>query len=465
LKNINKNAEQLLSLINSLLDFRKLDAGADSLHLQQGDFVRFIKEICKSFYSYALDRHLNFSCSSEMNNFSIQFDTEKVQKIVWNLLSNAFKFTPDGGEIGVYIYSEGGHICLRVTDSGQGISDKDKKHIFEQFYQASHTSEKTGSGIGLHIVKEYVDMHGGAISVGDNQNKGSVFIVRLPIIELKSITHAIEEEGLIEDDVLDDNNEAYIPSAPVLLFVDDNIDLCGFMADSLSDEYFVLIANNGEEAIEVLKNNDVSVVVSDVMMPIMDGTELCRQIKTNINWSHIPVILLTARTAEEHKIEGLEIGADDYLTKPFNFNLLKLRISKFLEWTKKSHASFSQKMDVSPSEITITTLDEKLIEKAIKVVEEHINDSDFSVEELGSAVGLSRSHLYKKLMIITGKGPAEFIRTIRLKRGRQLLEQSQLQIAEIAYSVGFNSPKRFTVNFRQEFGQSPSEYLRASKQK
>lgn len=209
---------------------------------------------------------------------------------------------------------------------------------------------------------------------------------------------------------------------------------------------------------------NVTIIVSDVMMPVMNGIELCRQIKTNIYWSHIPVILLTARTAEEHVMEGLELGADDYITKPFNFILLKLRIQKFVEWTEKSHVSFSQKLDVSPAEITITSLDEALIAKAIKVVEEHISDIEFSVEALSIALGLSRGHLYKKLIAITGKGPIEFIRTIRLKRGRQLLEKSQMQIAEIAYEVGFNSPKRFAKYFREEFGSLPSEYLRIYKQ-
>jgi len=216
--------------------------------------------------------------------------------------------------------------------------------------------------------------------------------------------------------------------------------------------------------LEKLNKNDVTIVVSDVMMPVMSGTELCNKIKTNILLSHIPVILLTARTAEENKIEGLELGADDYITKPFNFDILKLRIQKFVEWTEKAHQVFRQKIDVSPTEITITSLDEKLIEKAIKVVEEHIGDYNFSVETLGETLGLSRGHLYKKLMAITGKGPAEFIRTIRMKRGRQLLDKSQMQIAEIAYEVGYNSPKRFTANFKEEFGISPSEYLRNLKQ-
>jgi DNA-binding response OmpR family regulator len=292
--------------------------------------------------------------------------------------------------------------------------------------------------------------------------KGSIFTLSLPIIEIEVIEE-LDTEEVPEDGVIEHVEGQNLPIDPVLLFVDDNNELCEFMADSLSDEYTVLLANNGQEAIDQLQKQDIDVVVSDVMMPIMDGTELCRQIKTNIHWSHIPVILLTARTAEEYKIEGLEMGADDYLTKPFNFNLLKLRIRKFLEWTEKCHVSFSQKMDITPSEITITPLDEQLIEKAIKVVEEHIGDPEFSVEDLGSAVGLSRSHLYKKLMSITGKGPAEFIRTIRLKRGRQLLGKSQLQIAEIAYEVGFNSPKRFTINFKNEFGILPSEYIRSIK--
>ncbi len=458
LETINKNAEQLLTLINSLLDFRKLDAGADSLHLQSGDFISFTREICVPFHVYAVDRHMGFSYTSEMEHLPMQFDPKKVQKIVLNLLSNAFKFTPDGGKVGVNVYQHTESVCVDVTDSGSGIGTTDKSHIFEPFFQATHTPELTGSGIGLHIVSEYVRMHGGTIMVKDNLPHGSTFTFCLPIIEI-DVHHEEELEQSIPENE-ETQEDINLPQIPVLLFVDDNKDFCEFMADSLSDEFSVVVAHNGQQAIEQLQKLDVSIVVSDIMMPVMDGTELCRQIKTNIHWSHIPVILLTARTAEEYKIEGLEVGADDYITKPFNFNLLKLRIRKFLEWTEKCHTSFSQKLDVSPSEITITSLDEKLIEKSIKAVEERMSDPEFTVEELGSEVGLSRSHLYKKLMFITGKGPAEFIRTIRLKRGRQLLEQSQLQIAEIAYTVGFNSPKRFTINFKQEFGISPSEYLR-----
>nr|WP_321485311.1 two-component regulator propeller domain-containing protein [uncultured Draconibacterium sp.] len=459
LEMINKSAEQLLHIVNTLLDFRKLDAGGEVLRSKQGDLVSFVSELCFTFQGTAAERQIEFSFDSELEVLTTQFDPDKIRKVMLNLLSNAFKFTPDGGVVTVSIYLEEDVVCLSVADSGEGILDSEKPHVFDRFFQSFRHPEKTGSGIGLHIVNEYVRMHDGSITVEDNKPRGSRFIVRIPVsnedIQDEFFLDTTENEEQFEQEELQRT-----PTNPVLLFVDDNRDFCEFMADSLADEYTVILAYNGQNALEKLQENDISIVVSDVMMPVMSGTELCEKIKTNIQWSHIPVILLTARTAEEYLLEGLKLGADDYLTKPFNFNLLKLRIQKFLEWTEKCHLSFSQKMDVSPSEITITSLDEQLIENAIKAVEEHIDDPEFSVEDLGGLVGLSRGHLYKKLMSITGKGPAEFIRTIRLKRGRQLLEKSQLHISEIAYAVGFNSPKRFSVNFKNEFGISPSDYLR-----
>jgi len=357
-------------------------------------------------------------------------------------------------------------VCVNVSDSGSGISNEEKLLVFERFYQAAQKQEKTGSGIGLHIAYGYINLHGGTITVTDNLPQGSIFTFQIPIRKVEDeYDEKISTDKMLEEVGVEEiKSEVILLAKPVLLFVDDNRDFCEFMADSLGEDYTVITAYNGKEALEQLDKFNVTIVVSDVMMPVMSGTELCNRIKTNIYWSHIPVILLTARTAEEYQIEGFELGADDYITKPFNFDILKLRIHKFLEWTAKSHVAFSQKLDVSPSEITITSLDEILIGKAIKVVEDHMSDTDFLVDSLGTALGLSRGHLYKKLMAITGKGPAEFIRTIRLKRGRQLLEKSQLQIAEIAYEVGYNSPKRFTVNFREEFGMSPSEYLRNHKQ-
>ena len=466
LSTIYKNAQQLLTLINSLLDFRKLDVGAETLNLKYGDLIHLVKDVYVSFCDYAAERNIKFSMFNETESISMQFDHDKIQKTLTNLLSNAFKYTPDGGIIEIHTNKLVNNVFISVSDSGCGIKNEEKELVFERFYQASQKQEKTGSGIGLHIANGYVNLHGGTITVTDNVPQGSIFTFKLPIREGEgeNSEESFTEKTLEEVTVEDIESEGIVAAKPVLLFVDDNKDFCEFMADNLGEEYTVITANDGQEAIEQLDKFDVTIVVSDVMMPVMSGTELCSRIKTNIYWSHIPVILLTARTAEEYQIEGFELGADDYITKPFNFDILKLRIQKFIEWTEKCHITFSQKMDVSPSEITITSLDEKLIEKAIQVVEEHLNDTDFSVEILGEFLGLSRSHLYKKLMVITGKGPADFIRTIRLKRGRQLLEKSQLQIAEIAYEVGYNSPKRFTINFREEFGLSPSEYLRIHKQ-
>lgn len=464
LNTIYKNAQQLLSLINSLLDFRKLDVGAETVSYKSGDIVNFMREICSSFQEYALEHTISFSFMGEVDNLNMSFDPVKIKKVMNNLLSNAFKYTPDKGEINVHLYREDDQVCICVADNGQGISDKDKKHIFERFYQVSQTSEKTGSGIGLHIANEYVHLHKGTLSVKDNFPKGSVFIVKLPIVSYTDEKEETHSEALTNTKALAEVSAPRTEKTRyTILLVDDNKDFCSFMAEYLSDEYAILIAYNGAEALKVLEKSNVNLVISDIMMPVMNGTELCRQIKTNVQWSHIPVILLTARMAEEYKSEGFEQGADDYIVKPFDFKLLKLRIKKFIEWTEKSHRTFSQKMEVTPHEITITPLDEQFIGKAIQIVEERMSDTDFSVEILGAELGMSRSHLYKKLMVITGKGPADFIRIIRLKRSKQLLKESQKQIAEIAYEVGFSSPKRFTVNFKNEFGLSPSDYIRSLK--
>lgn len=461
---INKNAQQLLALINSLLDFRKLDVGAETLHYKSGDIVCFIREVCGTFQEYALEHGISFSFMCEVESLNMSFDPVKIKKVMNNLLSNAFKYTPDKGEINVFLYCEESNVYICVADNGVGITDKDKKYIFERFYQVSQAQEKTGSGIGLHIVNEYVHLHKGTVSVSNNFPKGSVFTIKLPVI-----TCVGEEEKPLSELPSDSKvtNGTPVPFLQkpqyTILLVDDNKDFCNFMSEYLSDEYAIRTAYNGAEALNVLKKDDINIVISDIMMPVMNGTELCQQIKTNMQWSHIPVILLTARMAEEYKNEGFEQGADDYIVKPFDFNLLKLRIRKFIEWTEKSHRTFRQKIEVTPNEITITPLDEQFIGKAIRMVEEHLNDADFSVEKLGAELGLSRSHLYKKMMCITGKGPAEFIRIIRLKRSKQLLEKSQKQIAEIAYEVGFSSPKRFTISFKNEFGISPSDYIRSLK--
>ena len=241
-------------------------------------------------------------------------------------------------------------------------------------------------------------------------------------------------------------------------YVDDNADMLSFVSNCMAEVYQVSTATDGDSALSILQHEQIDLVISDVMMPGIDGFELCRRVKSDISLSHIPVILLTARTTDVSRIEGLQLGADDYLTKPFNVEVLRLRVKKIIEWAQNNHQQFRQKINIEPSEITITPLDEEFIKRAIDLVEKNIGDSDFSVETLASAVAMSRSTLYKKLMAITGLGPSEFIRTIRIKRGKALLETSQMQITEIAYAVGFTTVKSFTMNFKAEYGMTPSEF-------
>lgn len=246
-----------------------------------------------------------------------------------------------------------------------------------------------------------------------------------------------------------------------MLMVDDSVDMCRFVRDYFRGEYNVVTAHNGEEAMKCLDEIDnIDLVVSDVTMPKMDGMELCKYVKSDLRWSHIPVILLTGRTGEEMEVEGLKLGADDYITKPFNAEMLRLRVKKLIETQKNRQKQFREKVDVTAGEITITSVDEEFIQQAMKICEDHISDMDFSVEMLGQELSLSRTYLYKKLINITGKGPAEFIRTIRMKHGRQYLETTSMQITEIATAVGYANPKRFTENFKAEYGMSPSEYVR-----
>ena len=290
--------------------------------------------------------------------------------------------------------------------------------------------------------------------MADNTPQGSIFTIALPVVDAEESKTAVPTHEVRSDAA---NTNAALPS---VLVVDDNHDIVEFISSNLMSDYDVLTASNGQEALDVLSSKDVSIIISDVMMPGIDGYELCRRVKSEIKTSHIPVILLTARTTDESKLQGLELGADDYVTKPFNMDVLLLRVQKLMEWSQKSHQQFRQKVDVSPSEITITPLDEKFVKSALKIVEDNIANSDFTVEMLAQQIGMSRSALYKKIMAVTGLGPAEFIRTVRIKRGKALLERSQMQITEIAYSVGFNSLKSFTMNFKAEYGLTPSEYLK-----
>ena len=456
-----RNASTLLDEVNQLLDFRKLDQQKVQLSLSYGDITEFIAETCKSFKALSQKHNIELKVCINTSKIEMDFDRNKVQRIISNLLSNAIKYNHDNGSVIVAIdkilAGDGEQIHIQISDTGIGIKNENKDKIFDRFFQEQHISTTyIGSGIGLHIVKEYVTLHGGEIKVEDNHPQGTIFTVILPIAKTLKLnctedTSAFDVEEQFHADMSSVDREKNS-----LLIVEDNDDFRSFLVGCLQEYYQVYEASDGKKALTVLAQQSIHVVISDIMMPVMDGMELCRKIKTDIRYSHIPIILLTARTAEEHILSGLKEGADEYITKPFNLEILLLRIRKLLMWTLKNHDKFKTR-DISPSEITISSLDEQLIEKAIRIVEENMDNSEFSVEELSAQIGMSRSGLYKKLMQITGKSPLEFMRILRLKRGRKLLEGSQMNISQISYQVGL-SPKQFAKFFKEEFGYLPSEY-------
>ena len=463
-----RNAQRLLHLVNQLLDFRKGEMSTHQLSLSEGDIISYVHSVCNSFLLMADKKHIQFSFFSGIDTFSMAFDADKVGKIVMNLLSNAFKFTPEGGRVTVMIEHVAGTpdiLEIKIADTGIGISDVDKEHIFERFYQAGHkgVEETTGNGIGLSLVRDFVTLHEGEVKVFDNIGMGSVFVIQFPVKHVETQVQLPEETGMPAGDEEDKEmkeearEEMERKNFPLLLIVDDNEDFRIFMRYSLELQYRVKLAVNGKEAWEMMQEELPDLVISDVMMPQMDGNELCRLIKQDKRTAHIPVILLTARQNTEAKLEGLQTGADDYVTKPFNMTILVLRSRKLIELSRY-HRVTQGMIDPAPSEIVITSLDEKLIEKAIKYVEDNMSRTELSVEELSRELGMSRVHLYKKLLQITGKTPIEFIRVIRLKRAAQLLRESQLHVSEVAFEVGFNNPKYFSRYFKDEFGVLPSVY-------
>ncbi len=466
LKLMHRNALRLLNLVNQLLDFRKNEVAGLHLNLSEGEVVSYVHSICNSFLMLSEKKNVHLTFFSAIESLNMSFDEDKIGKIVMNLLSNAFKFTPDGGRVDVSLELIKGTtetLEIKVSDTGVGISDLDKERIFERFYQSERIGDSnpsTGSGIGLSLVRDYVTLHGGVVRVFDNVGTGSVFVVDIPVKHsVVNVATPLSEEAAEEDAValasVEELNEEE-RKKPLALIVDDNEDFVSFMRYTLSLYFRIESAGNGKIAWQMIPELMPDIIVCDVMMPEMDGNELCRWVKADKRTSNIPFVLLTAKQSVENKVEGLTIGADDYVTKPFNMEVLILRMRKLIDLSSKN--KLRTRIDPEPSEIVITSMDEKLIENAIKYVETHIARPDLSVEELSHELGMSRVHLYKKLLQITGKTPIEFIRIIRLKRAAQLLRESQQNVSEVAYQVGFNNPKYFSKYFKDEFGVLPSVY-------
>ncbi len=465
---IHRNARRLLNLVNQLLDFRKLEVQEIKLNVSEGDIIAFIRDTVYSFSDLSEKKNIRLDFTSSLTLLETTFDQDKVEKIMFNLLSNAFKFTPEQGSVSVSIKEIGTEnekaLEIQVADTGIGIPQNKQEKIFERFFQNDLPSSviNQGSGIGLSITKEFVRLQEGTITVESEIGKGSCFTVVLPIKHVLNIESKASEDLAVSTDAsLHDiqSDESVKPKLPTLLLVEDNEDFRFYLKDNLRFQYHIIEAKDGEEGWIKVLSALPDLMVSDVMMPRMNGLELCKKVKNDQRVSHIPIILLTARTAEEQKLEGFESGADDYVTKPFNFEILQSRIKNLIQKRELFQKDFRKQIEIKGSDIAITSLDEKLIQKAIQYVEEKIGDADFSVEDLSHELGMSRVHLYKKLLALTGKSPLEFIRSLRLQRAAQLLSGSQLTVAEVAYQVGFNNPKYFAKYFKEEFGILPSAYI------
>ncbi len=475
---IESSANHLLKLINRLMDFRKYETNQFTLEAAEGNIVKYVKEIFLSFTEYAKDGGYKYTFESSDDEILVYFDRLKLERVFYNLISNAFRYTPKGGEIIVRIRKEKKEVIIEVDDNGVGIAKEYVDKIFDLFFEIPTNNEvqanyNKGTGIGLSIVKNIVNLHKGNISVVNKSTNGVIFKV-----ELKSGKNHLSDQEIIKDFKISDDvaqYEAQLANSPnidqedisdievseeklTVLIVEDHKVLRSFMKNLLKKEYNVIVAENGEIGLKKALKFIPDLIVSDVIMPEMVGTELCAKIKENIKTSHIPVILLTSRSSLIYKIEGLESGADDYISKPFDLTEFQLRIKNLLASKQRLKAKFSSEDSFTPSEIAVSSLDEQLLKKAFKVVEENISNEQFDIPFFCAELGVSRTMLFTKIKAWTNFTPNEFIHEIRMKRAAQLLEQNKINISQISYKVGFNNPKYFSKCFQKKFGETPSQY-------
>ncbi|MEX0289217.1 MAG: two-component regulator propeller domain-containing protein [Flavobacteriaceae bacterium] len=482
---MHKNTNYLMRLVNQLLDFRKISKGKMKLVLRNSDIVAFIKEIGEPFQFLAHRHRINFKMKTPYKSVNTWFDHDALEKIMNNLLSNAFKFTPENGKVTVSLDLEGdpgkGQVVIKIKDSGPGIPLESVGKIFDRFYVEKDKNKKNldGAGIGLSFTKKLTELHKGSIDVKSKPNKGTTFIVRLPQsrevyegvgeISIKEVTdndyfmRSSEAESLavsINDELADENLSKSRSKLPVLLVVDDNRDIRTFIKHALKKDYAVVEAENGKEGLRLALKILPNIILTDIIMPVMDGVEFCEKLKTRQETSHIPVIMLTAKASQESEMEGLKNGADDYIKKPFDMEVLQLKLLNTIKHREELRKRFNRDVTLQPKEVTVTSTDELFLKKAIEIVELHMMDTDFNVEMMVKEMGHSRSNLYLKFKELTGLSSSEFIRNIRLKRAMQLLEQSNRSVKEIMYMTGFNTASYFSKCFKKQFGVIPSEYVK-----
>lgn len=472
---VHKNVTILLRLINQILDFRKFENGKLEINFSQFNAAQSICEWAESFRSLSYRKHIHFNITvtEHTEEYVLTADAEKLERILYNLLSNAFKFTPENGQIEIILSTfrreDSPWLKLSVSDTGKGMSPEHIQHIFERFYQID--IHHTGSGIGLALAKAFTEMHHGQIRVESIKDKGTTFIVEIPMTQPdfhnEQATNKIIPESLKEGAVLDadsnmgssESEENTDENLPTVLIIDDNQDVRNYIRFLLQQQYDIVEAENGLEGVKLALKYVPDAIICDVMMPVMDGMECCRKLKTEMQTSHIPVIMLTAYTMDEQKIKGYECGADSYLTKPFNGKILKARLQNLIENHLRLQNFFTDQTGMT-SKPQLNEADKGFVDKLRKEIEERLSNPDTNVEDLGAALGFSRVQLYRKTKALTGYAPNELLRIARLKKAASLLAATEKSIAEVTYEVGFSSPSYFTRCFKEFFGESPTDYLK-----
>ena len=466
LRLIQKNANRLLRVINQILDFRKVEGKQEKLAVREIDLVPFVGEIKSYFDSMASVRAISYTFTSSIKQCTLWIDPDLLERVFFNLLSNAFKFTPEGGSVRIELTEEGDRVFIQVIDTGSGIRPANLPHLFDRFYTEDRSM---GTGIGLHLVKEYIHMHGGEIHVESEPGQRTTFTVCLR----KGKAH-FEDSDLMETSVshqayeasrLDDSETKEILSKTypyTILITEDDDEVRCFLERELSLHFKIRTAANGKDALRVLEEEEISLVVSDVMMPEMNGFELCRTIKSQLPFSHIPVILLTALTDERQRIFGITGGADDYIQKPFHTDYVKIKIIHLLQERQKLRERLLEKLRDNKLLLSepekVESIDDAFLRKFAEQIEAVYADPEYNVEKLSETLGLSRGHLHRKIKELTGTAPVEFLRTYRLNKATQLLRQNAYTVSEVAYRTGFSSPAYFSKCFKSVYGVTPTEY-------
>lgn len=479
LEYIQRNANRLLHLVNQLMDYRRAELGVFELKAKKGNAHQLIQDNFLFYDKLARHKKITYTLHSELEDKEVLFDANYLELIVNNLLSNAFKYTESGQSITVTLKEENGWLLLQISDTGIGIPINKQGKIFERFYQIE--SEHVGSGIGLSLVQRLIELHHGRIELDSEENKGSTFSVYLPqdLSVYKPSELASNNEQNEEEQVYSTNSKAmyFIDTEKVenesvesgdkkrgtILIVEDNNEIRRYLNNGLADLFNTLEAGNGEEALEKLKDNEVDVIVTDVMMPVMDGIKLCKNVKQNIRTCHIPVIILSAKTDIKDQMEGLQMGADDYIPKPFSLAILTTKIQNMMRTRRRMLDKYAKSLEVEPEKITFNAMDEALLKRAMAIVEKNMDNIEFSTDEFAREMNMSRSNLHLKLKAITGESTIDFIRKIRFNEAAKLLKDGRYTVAEVSTMVGFNTPSYFATSFKKYFGCLPTEYIKKSK--